>query len=334
MPTTSAPTTTQRLLALLSLLQARRDWPGPLLAQRLQVSERTVRRDIERLRELDYAISAVKGPDGGYRLDASTTTPPLLFDDEQVVALAVALRNALVSGAGIEEGAARALVTLRQVMPARLRGRLDALQFSVGDEGRAGVPPVDTDVLIAIAAAVRDREELRFDYRAPGDAVDGTGVGDQPPPRRAQPHHLAVRHGRWYVVAWVPERDDWRTYRVDRMRLRVPNGPRFARRELPGDDVAAFLAARFRGSTGGQDWPCEGEVVLDLPVAAALPHAGEAEVEPVGTDRCRVRLGSWSWPALAAALARFDADLEVVGPPELADAFADLARRAARAAGR
>ena len=140
MPTTSAPATSQRLLALLSLLQTRRDWPGPLLAERLQVSERTVRRDVDRLRELDYAILAVKGPDGGYRLDASTRMPPLLFDDEQVVALAVALRNALVTGAGIEEAAARALVTVRQVMPARLRGRLDALEFSVGDDGPGHQP--------------------------------------------------------------------------------------------------------------------------------------------------------------------------------------------------
>lgn len=332
MPTTSAPTTSQRLLALLSLLQLRRDWPGPLLAQRLQVSERTVRRDVERLRELDYAVLATRGPDGGYRLDASTRMPPLLFDDEQVVALAVALRNALVTGAGIEEAAARALVTVRQVMPARLRGRLDALEFTVGDDGPGSQPQVDTEVLVTIATAVRAREELRFDYGAPGGTGAAPGDVGVRPPRRAQPHHLVVRHGRWYVVAWDPERADWRSYRVDRMRLRVPNGPRFVRREVPGGDVATFLAARFRGSTGGDGWPCEGEVVLDLPVAEVLPHVGDALVEPLGTGRCRLRLGAWSWPALAATLARFDADLEVVGPPELVDAFAGLARRAARAA--
>ena len=211
MPTTSAPTTSQRLLALLSLLQLRRDWPGPLLAERLQVSERTVRRDVERLRELDYAVLATKGPDGGYRLDASTRMPPLLFDDEQVVALAVALRHALVAGAGIEEAAARALVTVRQVMPARLRGRLDALEFSVGDDGAGRQPQVDTEVLLTIATAVRAREELRFDYDAPGG--EGAAPGDEGvrPPRRAQPHHLVVRHGRWYVVAWIPARSDWRS---------------------------------------------------------------------------------------------------------------------------
>lgn len=134
------PKTSARLLSLLSLLQARRDWPGALLAERLDVSPRTVRRDVDRLRELGYPIVAAKGPDGGYRLGAGTRLPPLLFDDEQAVALAVALRTAAATGAGIEEAAARALNTVRQVMPARLRHRIDAFQVTAVEQsgGRMG----------------------------------------------------------------------------------------------------------------------------------------------------------------------------------------------------
>ncbi|KOV83148.1 YafY family protein [Nocardia sp. NRRL S-836] len=322
MPIASSTTTSGRLLSLLSLLQVRRDWPGGLLADRLGVSERTVRRDVDRLRELGYLVHAVKGPDGGYRLEAGSAVPPLLFDEEQAVALTVALRIAVGTGAGIEEAAARALVTLRQVLPARLRRRIDVLD--VGSAG--GGPQVDTEVLLAVSAAVRAREELRFDYRAPG-AAEGDG-----PPRRVQPHHLVSRAGRWYVVGWSAERGDWRTYRADRMTLRTPNGPRFTPREVPGGDVAAFLSARFKGSDTTA-WPCRGEVVLDLPVSEVAPFAGEDTAHDAGPGRTRLLTGSWSWAALAAKLARFDTEVEVVSPPELRDAFADLAARAARAAG-
>src|SRR5690606_33017261 len=239
MPIADATTTSSRLLALLSLLQARRDWPAERLAGRLGVSERTVRRDVDRLRELGYPVQATRGPEGGYRLGAGSELPPLLFDDEQAVALAVALRTAVTTGADVEDAAARALATLRQVLPSRLRQRVDALELSAGRP--AGVS-VGTGVLVALSAAVRRREEVRFDYRVPGRPDDGDG-----PPRRVQPHHVVARDGRWYVVGWSPARDDWRVYRVDRMELRVPNGPRFTPREVPGGDVAAFLTARFTG---------------------------------------------------------------------------------------
>src|SRR3954469_12096483 len=158
------PKTSARLLSLLSLLQARRDWPGAALAERLGISARTVRRDVDRLRELGYPVTAFKGPDGGYRLDAGADPPPLLFDDEQAVALAVALQVAVTSGAGIEEAAARALTTVRQVMPARLRRRIDALQV-LAVERPAARPDrqVDSGVLMALSAAVHAREVLRFD---------------------------------------------------------------------------------------------------------------------------------------------------------------------------
>ncbi|MET9979262.1 helix-turn-helix transcriptional regulator [Streptomyces microflavus] len=371
------PKTSARLLSLLSLLQARRDWPGALLAERLDVSPRTVRRDVDRLRELGYPVVAMKGPDGGYRLDAGTELPPLLFDDEQAVALAVALQIATTTGAGIEEAAARALNTVRQVLPARLRHRVDTLRVTAVDRPAIRPEPqVDSDVLMAIGAAVHGREVLRFDYSpvsGPVRATAGTSEGCEgtpaappdsaalpgsaeppapprdtppqtprhtppPPPRRVEPHHLVTWGRRWYLVAWDLDRDDWRTFRADRITPRTPTGPRFPPRELPGGSVAAFITARFRGveAAGGPDgvggWPCRGEVILALPAAEVLRHTREGIVEELGPDRCRVVLGSWSWPGLAAAIGRFDADIEVIGPPELSSAFAHLATRYAAAA--
>ena len=318
------PKTSARLLALLSLLQARRDWPGALLAERLEVSPRTVRRDVDRLRELGYPIATAKGPDGGYRLGAGTQLPPLLFDDEQAVALAVALQSATTAGAGIEEAAMRALHTVRQVMPARLRHRIDTLQITAVE--RSAAPPVDSGVLTAISGAVHAREVLRFDY--------ATAAGDPAtiPPRRAEPHHLVTWGGRWYLVAWDLDRDDWRTFRADRITPRIPTGPRFVPRELPGGNVATFVAARFSGSDGSGGWPCRGEVILDLPAAEVSPFIRDGVVEELGPDRCRLILGSWSWPALATTIGRFDADIAVVGPTELKAAFARLAHRYSNAA--
>jgi predicted DNA-binding transcriptional regulator YafY len=319
------PKTSARLLALLSLLQTRRDWPGALLAERLDISPRTVRRDVDRLRELGYPIVAFKGPDGGYRLDAGTQLPPLLFDDEQAVALAIALQIATTTRAGIEEAAARALNTVRQVMPARLRHRIDTIQVTAVE--RPTIRPdhqVDSTVLMALSAAVHAREVLRFDY--PPSAVADHGV--QTRPRRVQPHHLVTWAGRWYLVAWDLDRQDWRTFRADRITPRTPTGPRFTPRELPGGEVAAFVVSRFWGSG---DWPCRGQVILDLPASVVSRYTHDGVIEELGPDRCRLVLGSWSWHGLAAAIGRFDADIEVVGPPELRDAFAHLARRYANA---
>ncbi|MEV6305329.1 WYL domain-containing protein [Actinoplanes sp. NPDC051861] len=306
------PKTSGRLLSLLSLLQARRDWPGALLAARLEVSPRTVRRDIDRLRELGYAIATVKGPDGGYRLAPANRMPPLLFDDDQAVAIAVGLRVAAVSGAGVEAAAARALNTLRQVMPSRLRQRIDALPI-VPVAGAA--PVVDTAVLTAVGAAVHSREILRFTYG--------------PDVRRAEPHHLVTWGARWYLVAWDTDRRDWRTFRLDRLTPLAPAGPRFTPRPL---DVTAFVISRFRGSAGG--WPCQGEAVLDRPAAEIAPFVPDGLVEEAGPGRCRVVMGSWSWVSLAAAFGKFDADLSAVGPAPLVEAFARLAQRYATGSGR
>lgn len=326
-PTTS---TTSRLLELLSLLQTRRDWPGQLLADRLGISRRTVRRDVDRLRELGYRIQAVKGPDGGYHLEAGSELPPLLFDDDQVVALAVALQVATLAGAGIEEAAVRALTTVRQVMPSRLRHQLDAVQFTAIPSGsHAAGESVSPAVLMALSAAVRARVVLRFDYA--GRRSRG-GDLEPPPPRRAEPHHVVTSHGRWYLVAWDLERDDWRVFRADRINPRTPTGPRSTPREIPGGSVRDFVSARLKGSDQVDTWPCTGKVILSLPADAVLPFAGDGTVEDLGPDRCSLEVGSWSWAALAASFGRFGADIDVVGPPELTEAFGELAARYAATA--
>lgn len=334
--------TTSRLLLLLSLLQTRRDWPGQLLAERLEISHRTVRRDVDRLREMGYRIRSAKGPDGGYRLDAGADLPPLLFDDDQVVALAVALQAATVAGAGVEEAAVRALTTVRQVMPSRLRHRLDAVRFTA--IGRAA-ETVSPDVLIALSTAIRAREVLRFDYTGSHDSTGGEaspegGTEHSGPanaatgpraPRRVEPHHLVTSNARWYLVAWDLEHEDWRIFRADRINPRTPTGPRFALRRVPGDDVHEFVSSRFKGSDRTNTWPCTGTVILSLPASSVRPFAGDGTVEDLGRDRCRLESGSWSWVALAASLGRFDTEIEAVHPPELADAFRQLAVRYAAA---
>ncbi|HWK79509.1 MAG TPA: WYL domain-containing protein [Thermomicrobiales bacterium] len=325
----TAATTTSRLLGLLSLLQVRRDWPGPELATRLGVSHRTVRRDVDRLRDLGYHIVATMGPDGGYRLEAGRDLPPLVFDDDQAIALALALQAASQTGAGIEEAALRALTTIRQVMPARLRHRLAVLEFSTMTRpGDARPPLVSPDVLIAISSAIRACDELRFDYVVPETRPESGAR----PPRRVEPHHLVAAQGRWYLVAWDLARDDWRIFRADRIRPRSPAGPRFTPREIPGGRAGEFVAARLKGSPQDNAWPCIGTVILGLSAEAVLPFAGDGTVEAVGPDRCRFTAGSWSWIALAASLNAFDTAIEVVGPVELKVAFADLAARNAATA--
>jgi predicted DNA-binding transcriptional regulator YafY len=324
-------TRTSRLLNLLSLLQTRRDWPGALLAERLDISHRTVRRDVDRLREMGYSIRATMGPDGGYRLDAGSELPPLLFDDDQVVALALALQTATVSGAGIEEAALMALTTVRQVMPQRLRHRLDGVEFTtVPRPGDGQATSVSPDVLIVLSTAIRAREVLRFDYASRRPDADDAEAG---PPRRVEPHQLVTSQGRWYLLAWDLEHDDWRIFRADRITPRAPTGPRFAAREIPGGDAQAYVSARFKGSDQVDLWPCVGAVILHLPAGAVLPFAGDGAVEDLGPDRCGYTVGSWSWMALAASLGRFDTDVDVVGPPELAEAFGLLAARNAATAG-
>ncbi|MBG0814419.1 YafY family protein [Planomonospora sp. ID82291] len=272
--------------------------------------------DVDRLRELGYPITAVKGPEGGYRLGAGAEPPPLLFDDDQAIALTVALQIAAGNAdGGLAVPAAQALNTIRQVMPARLRNRVNALQVTAVERPAAQpAAPVGGDVLLALSTAARNREVLGFGY--------GTDPFDRPP-RRVEPHHVVTWDRRWYLVAYDLDKQEWRTYRADRITLRTPNGPRFPPRQLPGGDVAAFVTGRFRGSTdpaGG--WPCTGTVILDQDAATLAPYIGDGVLEEIGPGRCRLTLGSWSWTGLAAAIARFDTATTVISPPELTRAFA------------
>jgi predicted DNA-binding transcriptional regulator YafY len=220
---------------------------------------------------------------------------------------------------GIAEPALRALATIRQVMPARLRQRVDTLQVvSVGRSAPRST--VRGEDLLAVSTAVRSSEVLRFDYGAQADEAG--------PPRRTEPHHLVTWGGRWYLVAWDLDRRDWRTFRVDRMRLRTPTGPRFTRRELPAKDVATYISEKF----ASPPLPCRGEFVLHAPAELVARWGGPSTmVEALDPGRCRVSAASWSWTGLAAWAGMFDADLEIVGPPELMDAAVHLAGRFTRA---
>lgn len=310
------------MLALLSLLQTPRDWPGHVLAERLEVSPRTVRRDVDRLRELGYRIGAVKGPDGGYRLAAGSELPPLLFDDDQAVAIAVALQSVPSSGIDIDEAASRALATVRQVMPSRLRHRVDGIRFTdVGNTTR-----VDPSVLEAASAAVRDRVVLRFDY----DSVSRPASGDRPA-RRTEPHALVARESLWYLLAWDLDADDWRIFRLDRVHPRIPTGPSFTPRPLPATDAQTYLAARAKGSTAEDRWPCTGVVEIALPAREVAPWIGDGALEKIDDGSCRITVGSWSWTGVLAAVTRFDAAFTIVGPAALHDAALALAERFAAA---
>ncbi len=301
-----------RMLALLSLLQVHRDWPGDELAGRLEVSPRTVRRDVDRLRGLGYRVESLRGPAGGYRLAAGSDLPPLLFDDDQAVAIALALAVAPASGADIAESAARALATVRQVMPSRLRSRIDAVQAVTA----TGSVRTDPDVLVAVSEAVHLREVLRFGY------------GDDERPHRVEPHAVVARNGRWYLLDWDLDREDWRTHRVDRISPRMRTRVAFVPRPVPGGDPAAFVSARFKGSTGGDVWPCVGTAVLEVAAQTVAPYLpADAELEALGPARCRLTRGSWSWEGLAAAFAAAAVDFTVEGPDELREATAALARR-------
>jgi predicted DNA-binding transcriptional regulator YafY len=311
--------TSARLLGLLSLLQARPDWSGQEQADRLGVTTRTVRKDAERLRDLGYPVHASPGVGGGYRLGAGAALPPLLLDDDEAVAVAVGLRTAAAgSVTGIQEASVRALAKLQQVLPSRLRHRVDALQTATVEIPAPG-PKVDPEVLTAVADACRDHQRLRFDYR------DQNGSASI---RSVEPHRLVHDRGRWYLVAWDVDRADWRTFRADRIRPRVPTGPRFAPRELPGGDVATYL---LRG-VGAATWRYRARVTVHAPaavIAGRLPPA--VLVEAVDEHTCVVNAGSDTPQMLAAYLGMLDADFEAAGPPELLERLQTLADRYHRA---
>ncbi len=319
--------TSGRLLQLLALLQARRDWPGPALADRLGVSPRTIRRDVERLRELGYPVDALSGPAGGYRLRAGTAMPPLLLDDEEAVAIAVGLRAAAGGSiAGIEETAVRALVKLEQILPSHLRRRVSALRAATatlpGWAGAGAGATVDPDALTLLASACRDREVVRCAYRR----RDGTDSR-----RRVEPCSLVSLGHRWYLVAWDDERADWRTFRLDRLQRPAAMGTRFAAREVPGGDPAAFVARNLRGAQQRH----AARVTLHAPaeqVRARYPTLW-GTLEPLSEHACEYRASDDSLDWLALRIAGLGLDFEVHEPPELADRCRELGARLTRASG-
>jgi predicted DNA-binding transcriptional regulator YafY len=315
--------TSGRLLKLLSLLQTRRDWTGDELASRLEVSCRTIRRDIDRLRELGYPVDALTGPAGGYRLHAGTAMPPLLLDDDEAVAIAVGLRTAArASVTGIEETSVRALVKLEQVLPSHLRRRVNALQTATVTLAASGGPTVDAETLTAIAGACRDRERLRFAYRS-RDAAETR--------RCVEPHTLVNLGRRWYLVAWDCDRDDWRTFRVDRLDRLSPAGSRFEPRALPNDDPAAFVAASLSGATSRY----QARVTLHVPAAEVAQRAlfAGSTVEAIDDRTCELRTSDDSLDWLAVRVGMLGVDFEVHEPPELVARLRELAARFDRATG-
>jgi predicted DNA-binding transcriptional regulator YafY len=316
--------TAARLLRLLSLLQTRREWTGPELAERLGVTVRTVRRDIERLRDLEYPVHAGLGSLGGYRLEAGTALPPLLLDDGEAVAITLGLRNAAMGAVeGIDESSARALVKLRQVLPARLRRRVDAVQAAtVSLGGPPSGPLVDPETLVVLAAACRDGERIRFRYR---------DKGETPSRRHVEPHSLVSAGRRWYLVAWDIDRTDWRTFRVDRIDAPMSTGIRCARRELPAEDAAAFVTRAL-----AQSRPVRRVVFLVHAPAAELADRFRVradEVEPIDDHTCLLRTSADSLEWIAVRIAHLGLEFEVRDPPEMADLLRELGAKLLRAAG-
>ncbi|MFB9681684.1 helix-turn-helix transcriptional regulator [Streptosporangium vulgare] len=314
--------TSARLLRLLSHLQTPREWTGAELAERLAVSGRTVRADVQRLRDLGYPVLATRGSAGGYRLGAGAVLPPLLLDDEEAVAVTVGLRTATGGAiAGIEEASLRALAKLEQVLPSRLRRRVNTLQaYTVPvPRGDAG-PGADPAVLTTLSALCRDRERLRFDYH------DHAGAATL---RTVEPYRLVIWGRRWYLLAWDVERSDWRTFRVDRIRPRTPTGPRFTPRDLPDDDVAAYVSGRVSAAA----WRYRAQVTVHAPAEVIADRIGPAAgtVERLDEHTCVLHTGADTIETLGVYLGMLDADFDVTGPPELLTHLHRLAHRYLRA---
>ncbi|MFJ5922524.1 helix-turn-helix transcriptional regulator [Kitasatospora sp. NPDC092948] len=315
--------TSARTLRLLTLLQSHRYWSGEELSARLGVSARTLRRDVDRLRELGYPVEARRGVDGGYQLAAGAALPPLVIDDEEAVALAVGLQAAAVGAVeGLAEASVRALAKVVQVMPARLRRRVEALRTVTVPAAWRGRDDsdarIDPDALTTVALACRDTEWLRFRY---GSADGRTGE------RHTEPHHLVRLGRRWYLVAFDLTRQDWRTFRLDRLAAPAPTGAHFRPRPLPAADAAEFV----RAGLTGQHHPHRVEVLVDAPASTVRQRIGFwARIEEVDEGRCRILMNAdaLDWPAMAVG--SLDVDFQVVSPPELAALMAAWGERFTR----
>jgi predicted DNA-binding transcriptional regulator YafY len=317
--------TSSRTLRLLSLLQNHRFWPGTELAGRLGVSPRTLRRDVDRLRELGYPVTAHPGVDGGYQLAPGAALPPLVLDDDEAVAVAASLRLAAAGAA--TEATARTLAKVTQVMPARLRRRAEAVaamtESASWDPARAGQAVIDSDVLAGAAIACRDAERIRFSYvAASGERTE----------RHVEPHRLVVLDQRWYLVGYDLARNDWRSFRLDRLAgTPQPTGARFRPRTLPAADAADFVRKNIAAAAPkGATW--EVEAVVAAPAAVVRERIGRwATVDEAGESRCRVTMTTpeSDWPVIALGVT--GADLQVLSPPELAERIAGWGARFSRA---
>ena len=314
--------TSARLLRLLSLFQAQRYWSGADLSERLEVTPRTLRRDVDRLRSLGYPVNSTSGSAGGYQLGSGASLPPLLLDDDEAVAVAVGLRTA-ASGTvtGIEEASVRAIAKLQHVLPSRLRRRVTALQSFIVPLANTG-PTVDAETLAVIAGACRDYQKLRFGYHSRDGAASTRDV---------EPHRLVHTGRRWYLAAWDLARNNWRTFRVDRIESRITVGLRFAPREPPDGDFAAYVSR----SVTIAPYPHRARIVLLVPMEIAAervpPAAGT--LQAIDEHSCELQIGACSLDHLSVYLALIGFDFEVREPPELAERLRWLARRFIRAVG-
>ncbi|TCP54379.1 putative DNA-binding transcriptional regulator YafY [Tamaricihabitans halophyticus] len=318
-----ASTTPTRLLRLLSLLSTRREWSGAELAERLAVTGRTVRRDIDRLRALGYPVRGTTGTAGGYRLAPGKELPPLLLEDAEAIAVAVGLRTSAGSNvAGIAEPSIRALAKLEQVLPKRLRSRLRAFDEVSARTEPAPVPPAESSTLAVLATACRDQEIVSFEYRA------RTGGSSK---RRVQPHRVLGRHGRWYLIAYDPERADWRAFRVDRVRDPLPTGARCGPLEPPDGDAARFLARKVTSAP----YRHAARATIDAPAAtilARLPQLIPDRVTPLDAHRCEVQLGADSIELIAQQLIATGAQFTLDASPEVRERLRAIAARLAAVA--
>lgn len=309
-----------RTLRLLSLLQNHRYWPGAELAERLEVSPRTLRRDIDRLRELGYPVDANRGVDGGYQLAPGATLPPLVVDDAEAVALAVGLIMATQGAvAGIQDAAVGALTKVVQVMPARLRRRLDALRTATAPVSMTTGPVIDATVLTAVAQTCRDSERLRFRYAA---------SGADPTKRHVEPLRLVPLASRWYLLAWDLERHDWRTFRLDRLTDPTPTGAQFRPRALPGADPAAYV----REHTASVPSRYRVDVVVQAPASDVERAVGQwATVTTINNATCRLVMNVHTLTDPTTILAAIGAEFKIVEPPELRTHLATIGRLFTRA---
>ncbi|MGA5508458.1 helix-turn-helix transcriptional regulator [Streptomyces umbrinus] len=313
--------TSARLLRLLSLLQAHREWSGAALADRLGVTPRTVRRDVDRLRELGYPVNASPGTGGGYQLGVGAELPPLLLDDDEAVAVAVGLRTAAGQGIeGIGETSVRALTKLEQVLPHRLRRRVGALNAFTVPMLRGPQPSaVDPAVLTDLAAACRDSERLRFEYRDHGGSSTR---------RTVEPHRLVCTERRWYLVAWDVDRDDWRTFRADRVTPKPPHGPRFTPRQPPADDLAAYVSKGVSVRAYATHAVVRLLVAKEEAAQRISPSAGTLEAESDGS--CILRTGAASLDVMVIHVMLMGVEFEVLEPVELVEAIRTARDRLSR----